>query len=1600
MYQRTKADNSDFRKAESEFLFSALADLPTFVTAFGFQPIKSDQRNQLDFKKGDTKITLHYGKKRWVWCYPGQKATDAREKGGLLSFLVDFADAADYKDGFKLLREYAKSNHYSEYENFVNDFKRKNPGKYALDLNSISTAQPYIPQAVIQTTEPNRQKKENQIFAFEPAKDLSVMTDRAISENTINLPIFKGRFGNASGTFGNKQDGDSMEPTPEIYKYPNHLIIPLTDVMGNTIGLEAKNRLSDEAFEKKLARQYDDEQDIRRNPSKIYPGSNHGDSFWIGNIPQQVDALIIGEQPLDMMSFFQLNGQDDELMNRTIAMTTGGAVTNGQLSAIHQFVDKYNIKTVRSVFDNDQHGLKYFITLVSSLAGAADKNLAFSMVTRADDQLQELVFRATKEGEAINGLHENVKALIAEYNINGEYLPSISAPEKSNKDMAIGTLYFKYNTENKTAITKMTTALSSSSIAFYHETPSKSKDWNDALLGIEEAAKEVGQFVLDTEANRNRLFIDNRYNVLLIRRYVSAEQPVKDTVATFNPFGRKYFVKPVLGMQLPETVTRELDAMNRAYSITNKPITNEWLYQQLMQGIVFERGQFLKNGNPIAVIDPASRLPILSANYEHTKEEVSAIFWMTAAANKGVAIKPILTLEYRDVYFNRLDNGDISFTGNAVVKNMVVAEYDNGKQKWITKDIPYKITDLAVAAYVSSIPDSAQAIPPVPAQATGLSVDFGTGKITVAEPLFYYKNNQWEANVVNAATEADKKIFNRISNLIEKGLDPNRPGYIGRVSDRLTLQFAKNYHNALTKAGKDMLFILESALDRYRKNMASFLGRYEEPYLHLASENLILQELASTGRRNIVRYDHRTNTLEWLIPNEELTSRGFNKQFWKVVSLFQEQGGIYNNYIRNIKFSKEGNLYYRNPQAPIGKLVKMDGKFKVALNGNLPANMKRELEYLLPFEKATEQELKNIDISLVESHIKEKNASKVPLEYTPFFNRAGRMDYKNSQELESLRARSTKAYDRYIEAELWSMSQSANPKGQENPLKKQPPTIRDVNGTIKYGRVDVAKYNPEKDAFEFAFAPDRPFYPQIGLLEKIYVKDPANRKYAEYITEQALPRPTITETEIRRQLAQTEVTGPKEGPNEVFILHKGSKYFERKKIADIVGRSLLLDADMKTFSPFLEQSMAHLAAKLNLKVELTELEQKVPAQMQVSSPSFEKKRSIEHELLLGEDKLLKAFDCFPSLKGLTKNHNNMIVVKESNAENSGYYAFEKEAKNGNYLSPFPSAHKYNVFAESPSQLLLWAQKNYHLAIHDQVYMASVGSLNGPELRYKYERYAKIPTVAKTVFVGSETFLNEIGDPIRKSGTNVELLSAIELDRSLDSLRAELGQHNPDIFLANIQSTLTKNSLYATEGVAIVPMQSEGLNSFGVLAAKDKPSGDVNSIWISSPLKNAESITIVQNVREAMSYLHINSICEIGYQPDFNAKNPVIAFNCKEGDQPTQKAIDHVVDLIRANVRIANNTRIANSNGLAEALFSKGFPQNVAIVTPENSLSFSADVTKMQQTQEEADKELKLLQVRPPQKSRSQNWGNEPALAQTHFAQGHIHKQTAQNELFG
>jgi hypothetical protein len=297
-------------------------------------------------------------------------------------------------------------------------------------------------------------------------------------------------------------------------------------------------------------------------------------------------------------------------------------------------------------------------------------------------------------------------------------------------------------------------------------------------------------------------------------------------------------------------------------------------------------------------------------------------------------------------------------------------------------------------------------------------------------------------------------------------------------------------------------------------------------------------------------------------------------------------------------------------------------------------------------------------------------------------------------------------------------------------------------------------------------------------------------------------------------------------------------------------------------------------------------------------------------------------------------------------------------------------------------------------------MASVGSLNGPELRYKYERYAKIPTVAKTVFVGSETFLNEIGDPIRKSGTNVELLSAIELDRSLDSLRAELGQHNPDIFLANIQSTLTKNSLYATEGVAIVPMQSEGLNSFGVLAAKDKPSGDVNSIWISSPLKNAESITIVQNVREAMSYLHINSICEIGYQPDFNAKNPVIAFNCKEGDQPTQKAIDHVVDLIRANVRIANNTRIANSNGLAEALFSKGFPQNVAIVTPENSLSFSADVTKMQQTQEEADKELKLLQVRPPEKSRSQNWGNEPALAQTHFAQGHIHKQTAQNELFG
>ncbi|MFM7855399.1 MAG: hypothetical protein ACKO96_26610, partial [Flammeovirgaceae bacterium] len=210
----------------------------------------------------------------------------------------------------------------------------------------------------------------------------------------------------------------------------------------------------------------------------------------------------------------------------------------------------------------------------------------------------------------------------------------------------------------------------------------------------------------------------------------------------------------------------------------------------------------------------------------------------------------------------------------------------------------------------------------------------------------------------------------------------------------MTIEYAKNYQNALTKAGKDMLFILEASLDRYRKNISNFLDKYQEPYLHLASENLILQELSSTGRRNIARYDHKTNSLEWLISNEELSSRGFNTQFWKVVSLFQEQGGVYHNYIRNIKISDNGQLYYRNPDAAVGQIIKVENKEKVAFNSNLPALMKRELEYLLPFEKATDQEMKQMNVSLTESKLKEKSASKIPLEYTPFFNRAGKMEYK------------------------------------------------------------------------------------------------------------------------------------------------------------------------------------------------------------------------------------------------------------------------------------------------------------------------------------------------------------------------------------------------------------------------------------------------------------------------------------------------------------------------------------------------------------------------------------------------------------------------------
>ena len=88
--------------------------------------------------------------------------------------------------------------------------------------------------------------------------------------------------------------------------------------------------------------------------------SNHDKS-------RPIDILYVGESIIDCISHYQLCHKDTSL--NLVYVSTEGTLTEGQMQLLRIIISKNEVKSLRTIFDNDKQGYKYSLWLDNNLRG-------------------------------------------------------------------------------------------------------------------------------------------------------------------------------------------------------------------------------------------------------------------------------------------------------------------------------------------------------------------------------------------------------------------------------------------------------------------------------------------------------------------------------------------------------------------------------------------------------------------------------------------------------------------------------------------------------------------------------------------------------------------------------------------------------------------------------------------------------------------------------------------------------------------------------------------------------------------------------------------------------------------------------------------------------------------------------------------------------------------------------------------------------------------------------------------------------------------------------------------------------------------------------
>lgn len=745
------------------------------------------------------------------------------------------------------------------------------------------------------------------------------------------------------------------------------------------------------------------------------------------------------------------------------------------------------------------------------------------------------------------------------------------------------------------------------------------------------------------------------------------------------------------------------------------------------------------------------------------------------------------------------------------------------------------------------------------------------------------------------------------------------------------------------------IVLLTAALQDVRKKWKLFRELYPEPVKPLSSDNLLFYE----DKVPMFKFPPQENVIEFVGDPQKVFKRNFNQFFYKALQLFSENQGIFYNYIRLMRVDyNDGVIFYNRPDQEIGRVVHHEGKYFYALYPNIPGPMKREMEVFCPLPVASAELLEKYGIILepkgLSAKVKEQRISKIPFAYTRFFDSHEREFITMSED--KLKKMSSNIRTLYTDAYLWHLN-NVSSSGAEVATYKD--NFYEKNGSIYFNRIPVAQYRSETDTLELIAPPSPKYYRYLAIFERNLVKEPVNRRFAQYFLENPPEQPndlSYTE-EVGKLLDKIEYT---EESGEINMVDYN---FELKRIGIVKDKVMIIEESYRKYSAIFEEVLSLVANTKHWKLKWEAI-LPMPSSVQVNLASIEvpvTTKRFKHELRTTEAGALTSLIDVPIFDQRLRlnDHGELEFVFMANSD--GLPAFPASTKWKDvdkplyWMSKKPEKVSTIVLTNDPVQAVLYFQYNLP------------ESLSGRELYVSTVNVSikdAVATAIPLIQAYSATEVRVIGDSeftqgvkARIKDTKIFAVPSLTQPHSIARIERYLSGYEGSSDLQLLfESIRGHNFINPAPGIALFPMASETASSSSVLGNGLYLSKDQDALWFSRPLRDSSRIILLSDPEEALYYMYLNR--------DFIAKDVIISFQ--------RNVTGRQVDLLNEELRLPrfhNRINVANTGRLSEQLMDLRFRHRFEIEKPLKETSFRSGYLAMKERYAQVKREIRLARRR-------------------------------------